>query len=206
MQIKVCIDAEDILLHAGIREQLRNRSELRVSTPGESPDGSVAVIAFDSFGTALMRSVRKFSQSESLGIVLVLGSVDESSIAGLASSGANAIIRRRNATPDVLTETISGVARGEGSIPGDLAAHLMNQLKHCSRYESGVCTGRGSKFTERERQALSRVADGYSTLEIAREMGYSERTVKMILSGVVKRFKLRNRTHAVAHAIRENLI
>jgi DNA-binding NarL/FixJ family response regulator len=50
------------------------------------------------------------------------------------------------------------------------------------------------------------VADGMDTADIARELCYSERTVKNIVHGVTTRLQLRNRSHAVAYVLREGLI
>ena len=53
---------------------------------------------------------------------------------------------------------------------------------------------------------LRLVADGYDTAEIAQQLAYSERTVKNVLHDVTTRLQLRNRSHAVAYALREGLI
>ena len=50
------------------------------------------------------------------------------------------------------------------------------------------------------------LADGFDTAEIAGRLFYSERTVKNIIHDITSRLELRNRTHAVAYAIREGLI
>jgi len=49
-------------------------------------------------------------------------------------------------------------------------------------------------------------ADGFDTNEIAGKLCYSERTVKNVIYGVTHRLKLRNRSHAVAYALRAGMI
>ena len=44
------------------------------------------------------------------------------------------------------------------------------------------------------------------TSEIAVELAYSERTIKHAISAMTSRLELRNRTQAVAFAVREGLI
>nr|WP_281497227.1 helix-turn-helix transcriptional regulator [Ornithinimicrobium sp. F0845] len=82
----------------------------------------------------------------------------------------------------------------------------MTQL---GRLQRQVLTPRGLTFTgltPREAQVLRLVADGHDTAEIARELCYSERTVKNVLHDLTTRLQLRNRSHAVAYALREGLI
>jgi DNA-binding CsgD family transcriptional regulator len=61
-------------------------------------------------------------------------------------------------------------------------------------------------LTPRETEVLRLVAEGHDTAEIAETMCYSERTVKNILHDLTTRLQLRNRSHAVAYAMREGLI
>jgi DNA-binding NarL/FixJ family response regulator len=61
-------------------------------------------------------------------------------------------------------------------------------------------------FTDREVDVLRLLADGFDTAAVAHELAYSERTVKNVLQDVTRRHNLRNRTHAVAFALRQGLI
>jgi DNA-binding NarL/FixJ family response regulator len=68
---------------------------------------------------------------------------------------------------------------------------------------------RGMSFTglsAREADILRLVADGLDTNEIATSLSYSERTVKNVLHDVTSRLQLRNRSHAVAYALRQGMI
>jgi DNA-binding NarL/FixJ family response regulator len=66
--------------------------------------------------------------------------------------------------------------------------------------------GSRGKLTRRQREILQRLADGESTIRAARELGLSEETVKTHMKNVTGRLGARNRTHAVAIALRECLI
>jgi DNA-binding NarL/FixJ family response regulator len=61
-------------------------------------------------------------------------------------------------------------------------------------------------LSARERRVLRLLAEGYRTSEIAIELAYSERTIKHSITSLTSRMKVRNRTQAVAFAVREGLI
>jgi DNA-binding NarL/FixJ family response regulator len=61
-------------------------------------------------------------------------------------------------------------------------------------------------LTDREIKVLKLLADGQDTAEVGRRLFYSERTVKNIVHDVTSRLNLRNRTQAVAYALRQGLI
>ncbi|MFI5028990.1 MAG: response regulator transcription factor [Solirubrobacterales bacterium] len=66
--------------------------------------------------------------------------------------------------------------------------------------------GSRGKLTHRQREILQLLADGESTTVAARELGLSEETVKTHTKNIFARLGARNRTHAVAIALRESLI
>ncbi|MEK8146338.1 LuxR C-terminal-related transcriptional regulator [Streptomyces sp. M10(2022)] len=55
-------------------------------------------------------------------------------------------------------------------------------------------------------QVLRLIADGLDTSEIAAALHLSVRTIKQALTGLMNRSELRNRSHAVAYALRQGLI
>jgi two-component system NarL family response regulator len=66
--------------------------------------------------------------------------------------------------------------------------------------------GSRGKLTKRQRQILQRLADGESATIAARQLDLSEETVKTHMKNILARLEARNRTHAVAIALRESLV
>jgi DNA-binding NarL/FixJ family response regulator len=66
--------------------------------------------------------------------------------------------------------------------------------------------GSRGKLTRRQREILQLLADGGSSAYAARDLGLSEETVKTHTKNALNRLGARNRTHAVAIALRESLI
>jgi len=91
------------------------------------------------------------------------------------------------------------------------AEALLNAVRAALAHERFVDPAvppRGSrgKLTRRQRQILQLLADGQSTTFAARELDLSEETVKTHTKNAVARLGAKNRTHAVAIALRESLI
>jgi DNA-binding NarL/FixJ family response regulator len=115
-------------------------------------------------------------------------------------------LRRGETSREALLAAIRSAAAGEGCLPPDLLGRLLDQVGKLQRQ---VLEPRGLTFaglTEREVKVLKLLADGHDTAEVGRLLFSSERTVKNIVQGVTGRFNLRNRTHAVAYALRQGLI
>lgn len=76
------------------------------------------------------------------------------------------------------------------------------------RFVDPAVPPRGSRgtLTRRQRQILQLLANGGSTTQAARELDLSEETVKTHTKHALNRLGARNRTHAVAIALREALI
>ena len=76
------------------------------------------------------------------------------------------------------------------------------------RYLDPAVPPKGSrgKLTRRQRQILQLLANGESTTVAARELDLSEETVKTHTKHMLVRLGAKNRTHAVAIALRECLI
>ena len=66
--------------------------------------------------------------------------------------------------------------------------------------------GRRGQITRRQRQILQLLANGGSTTAAARDLDLSEETVKTHTRNALARLGARNRTHAVAIALRDALI
>jgi DNA-binding NarL/FixJ family response regulator len=136
----------------------------------------------------------------------VVVELDDAALVSAIEAGVAALVRRAEATPDRLVSVIRSAAAGEAAVPPDLLSRLLDQVGALQRQ---VLAPRGLSFAglaDREIQVLRLVADGLDTAEIATQLSYSQRTIKAVLHDVTTRLQLRNRSHAVAYALREGLI
>lgn len=204
-RVPVYVYADDSILRAGVVSQLRMRSEVTV-VESDPESATVVVLAADVLDDATMRDLHALQRGCSPRVILVLRVIDDSTLVAAAEGGISALLRRGDATPDLLVRTIQRVMAGEGVVPPDLLGRLLGQVGALQRQ---VLAPRGLRFSglsDREVQVLRLVADGHDTSEIARQLCYSQRTVKNVLHDITTRLQLRNRSHAVAYAVREGLI
>src|SRR5215472_5079622 len=139
-------------------------------------------------------------------VVVVAARLDDGGLLAAAEAGASGVLRRAQASPQSLLACIRSAAAGEGSLPPDLLGRLLGQV---GRLQRQVLAPRGLTFsglTEREVRVLRLLAEGFDTAEVGRQLFLSERTVKNVVHDVTSRLNLRNRTHAVAYALRQGLI
>lgn len=202
--IATYVQARDPISRAGVVAELRTRPEVRVVD--SVAQAGVAVLVADSVDATTTHDLRSLTKDHHPRLMLIVTSVDDAALVMAAEAGASGLLRRGDATADMLVRTIIKVAAGEGEVPPDLLGRLLEQV---GRLQRQVLAPRGLTFTgltPREAEVVRLVADGLDTREIALKMCYSERTVKNVLHDLITRLQLRNRTNAVAYAVREGLI
>jgi DNA-binding NarL/FixJ family response regulator len=213
-RIPVLVVARDPVSKAGVVSQLRHRPEVTVSEaepeqvqPDPAPGARmVAVVAADEVDEDTVRTLRAVRRGGCARVVLVATRLDDAAVVDAAEAGVCGLVRRSEATPERLVDVVRTAAAGDGSVPPDLLGRL---LDHVGRLQRQVLAPRGLSFSglsSREADVLRLVADGLDTGEIANQLAYSERTVKNVLHDVTTRLQLRNRSHAVAYALRSGLI
>ncbi len=205
-RILVDLRAQDPVSQAGVASQLRTRPEVRIVDPAGAEDAQVVLVVVDLIDDEVLSLLRQLQRTGTARGVLVTTHIDEQQLVSAAECGFVGVIRRTEATPERLVQVIAAVAKGEGYVPADLLGTLLAQV---GRLQGEVLGPRGLNFTglsAREIEVLRLVAEGYDTADIALKLAYPERTIKNVLHAVMTRLNLRNRSHAVAYALRHGLI
>lgn len=205
-RIPIFIYSDDPMSQAGLATQLRPRPEVWVVDDGEVDAAKVAVVVADQVDEDTVRAVRAIQRNGCPRMVVIAAHVDDAGVLAAVQAGACGLLRRSEATPERVAAMVRTAADGDGSLPADLLGRLLAQVGALGRQ---VLAPRGmtlSGLTEREIRVLGLVADGLDTAEVAQRLAYSERTVKNVIHDVTTRLQLRNRSHAVAYAVRQGLI
>ncbi len=209
--IRVLLHANDPITRAGLATQLVGYPDVDlVDSDADVSHGGTGTIdvalasvdAVDKQTIDLIRGLHWAGRP----VVLIVTDLGSSDVTAAVEAGATGLIRRASATPGQLLSAIRGAVNGEGFLPPDLLGGLLNQVR---QVQTQVLAPRGltlSGISERERDVLRLVSEGCDTREIGRQLSYSERTVKNVLQDVTRRYGLRNRSHAVAYALRQGLL
>jgi DNA-binding NarL/FixJ family response regulator len=195
--ISVLIVDDHPVVRQGLRALLDVQDDIVVA--GEAGDGPAAVTLATELrpdivlldlklpgmdGIAVLQSLRSSGLR-----VLVLTSATEPSAASQAVRAGAAGVLYKDIDPDALVRAIRSVADGNVL----LAAEAFGALVRGSRADT---------LTAREREVLSRIAEGRSNREIARLLHLSEKTVKAHVSAVLAKLGVQDRTQAAVYAVR----
>lgn len=205
-RIPVHVTAADPLSRAGTISQLRGASGVSLVEEERLPADGVALVVADDVDGDTVRTIRGLRRRGVARVALLVTRLDDKGLLAAVEAGVSGVLRRSQATPSNLLDAIRSVAAGDGALPPDLLGRLLEQVGQLQR---NVLAPRGLTFsglTERELSVLRLLADGLDTAEVGRRLYFSERTVKNIIHDVTSRLDLRNRTHAVAYAIKQGLI
>ena len=135
--------------------------------------------------------------SESGARVLVLtGEATATVAARVAEAGGSGLMLKSSGLGE-LEDAVRRVASGEVVFGSEFLAGVLSRL-----------TGRtpSATLTTRERQALSLIADGASTAEVAERLGVAHNTARNHVQRVLEKLGARSKLEAVAIARREGLL
>jgi DNA-binding NarL/FixJ family response regulator len=205
-RIRVCVATADPLSRAGTVAQLRGAAGITLVDESQLDEQAVALVVADEVDGETARTIRSLRRRGVDKVALLVTRLDDNGLLAAVEAGVGGGLRRSAATAPTLVAAIRAVASGEGTLPPDLLGRLLEQVGEMQRR---VLAPRGLTFsglTDREVSVLRLLAEGLDTAEVGQRLFYSERTVKNIIHDVTSRLDLRNRTHAVAYAIKQGLI
>ncbi|MFB7174263.1 LuxR C-terminal-related transcriptional regulator [Streptomyces sp. NPDC056254] len=206
-RVTVAVYASDPILRVGVVHQLRQRPEIELVPDLDADTAQVSLVTVDSVDDETAALLYRLRHNPDTRTGLVVGTFESGDALQRAiECGVSAVLRRAEADQDRLLRLVLAIANGEGVLPGDLLAKLLDHVGSLQRSALDPRSVSLSTLTAREADMLRLVSEGLDTAEIARKTSYSERTVKNVLHEVITRLQLRNRTHAVGYALRNGLI
>jgi DNA-binding NarL/FixJ family response regulator len=191
------------LLREGIATIINNESDMLIVC--QASTGTDAILLYrehrpdvtlmdlrlpDLSGIDAMIAIRaEFSEARIIMLTTFEGDVE---IQRALKAGARGYLLK-NMPPDELVSVIRQVHTGKKRFPLEVAAHLAEHMSD-------------EDLTVRETEVLRKVADGDRNREIAELLFISEETVKVHIKHIMDKLGAKDRTQAVAIAVRRGII
>lgn len=130
-------------------------------------------------------------------IVLTMYNNDEYFMAAIRE-GADGYLLKDSPSKDVIG-AIRTVIDGESVIPPTMTKKLLSMHQHENQTED-------NSLTPREMEVLLALVEGLSNKEIASKLYISDKTVKIHVSNIFKKFDVKSRSQAIIFAVQNNLV
>lgn len=132
-------------------------------------------------------------------VVVLTTFLEDQRVAEAIQAGAVGFILKEVEAED-LVKAVRGAARGEPQLHPEAARLLMGMATRPKP------TGpQPAALTEREKDVIALLAEGWSNKQIARELSISETTVKGHVANILGKLELVDRTQAAVYAVRHGL-
>ena len=201
---RVAVNAGDVLARNGIVAMLSGHAELEPLPSYQDSDADVVVVVRR--GGDVVDVLREMTRRARPLFVAVARDHRAIDLFTAAELGLVSVVPLRDVTAETLGAAVLTACSGGVHLPPDSQAAL---LAHLRRVKTDLLEPRGLNLhglDTREIELLRLLAEGWDLREIGEKLGYSERTMKNVLHMLTTRLGLRNRTHAVAYAIRTGAI
>jgi DNA-binding NarL/FixJ family response regulator len=204
-RVRVVIQATDPITYVGLSSYLQSHGEVVVV---DRDQAEVQIISTERVGPEVLAKLRNSAAATDGGLptVLMAGEVGDAPLLTLVECHVVAILPKNSITGDQLVDCVLAAAAGNGIMPRDVLGTLLRSIKALQKEVLAPHGLSASGLEPREVDVLRLIAEGWGTEEIAKELAYSERTVKNVIFNLTTRLHLRNRAHAVAYALRAGVI
>ncbi|MEU4094815.1 response regulator transcription factor [Streptomyces sp. NPDC026673] len=164
----------------------------------------MTVVLADDVTTSTLNSVRRASLESvkpEMRTILVANEITEAQLMNAIQNRVVSFLPRRQSEMRHILSAALNVRAGRAHLPAAWIRGVIENLRSAQSAEF-----ERSSFSKRELDIVLLLAEGWTTVEIADKLSYSERTIKNCLHGMLTRLDLRSRAHAVGYAARLGVI
>ncbi len=135
--------------------------------------------------------------NSSLKVVILSSHKEEFYIINALEAGVDGYIHK-DAAPDELLKGLNKVIRGENFFSLEISSLLINNIYN--RPKAGL-----PFLTNKEKEVISYLVDGFSSKEIADKLDVSPRTIETHRANVLNKFNLKNTTELIKKIIEQKI-
>ncbi len=202
--------------HPSVRQGLHTLLSVYpdIQVVGEAEDGMTALRAVEEYAPDVILldiqlpgpngvdiALQLSQKSPQTKIIILTAFDNDEYLIGALGAGAHAYLLK-NSSNETVVETIRLVHQGKRLLSPSLIDPALRQLQTLARAQ----VRREFHLTEEEVRVTNLIAGGATNEEIAKKMYWSDRTTKRRVEEIIAKLGARNRTHAIAEAIKRGLI
>ena len=215
-KIRVLVADDHPIVRDGIRKLLSLESDLEVV--GEAADGREVIERVQELdpdvllldirmpgldGLGAMQSLQHLNKKTK--VIILTASEDKNEFVQAMKLGCSGIVLKQT-TPDLIVKSIRKVQAGEIWLDSHTTAAVMRQFASPAEPMGGAPKVRErSPLSQREREIVALVAQGYKNKEMAEKMFISEQTVKNHLHNIFDKLGVSDRLELALYAIHKGL-
>ena len=207
--VTVAVMATEPLVAEGAAAYLRTYPGMTPVAADRLDRASVVLVIADRVGEGTLAALQRAAElapDRELRFVLVCDDIREPQLLRALNWGLVSVLPRQETDYERIARALVNARDGKLELPVDAHGWLEERIRLVQRDVLAPHDLTTAGLYTREVEVLRLLAEGADTLEIARRLSYSERTVRNIIHGLLTRMKLRNRAHAVAYALRNGVM
>jgi DNA-binding NarL/FixJ family response regulator len=210
--IKILIVDDHPTVRRGLHSLLSSHPDIQIV--GEAEDGAAALRLAETLapdivlldiqmpgldGIGVANQLRRIAPDAR--IIALTAFEDENYVASALRAGAYAYLLK-NTTDESIVDTVRRVHRGERLLSPSLMSGVLREFEGLAQARAVQESG----LTDDELKVLALIAKGETNEEVAQKLYLSERTVMRKVEEILSKMRVKNRTQAVAEAIKRGLI
>lgn len=210
-QIRIVVADDHKLIREGIKKLLELNDNIKIV--GEASNGEELIevvnllkpdLAITDINMPFKSGLQALKEIKSANIetkiILLTVDSDKSSLVKALNLGADGYILKESA-PQNIKEIIYSILQGETYIDKRLVNLLVGIYKHNIEEKKS----KFDNFTNREKEVLYWLSNGYTNSEISKELFISEKTVKNYVTSIYSKLNVNNRVKAALFAIENDI-
>jgi len=208
--IRLLIVDDHTLFREGVKALLSTTPDIKVV--GEASDGPAAVQQCQALrpqivlmdihmpsgsGIEAVRAI--LAQNPKIGVIMVTMLEDDASVFAAMRAGARGYVLK-GANPNEMLGAIRAVADGQALFGPAIAARIAHFFQDIRDTNPAISTSQDDEFselTEREREVLALIADGFNNTEIAQKLVISPKTVRNHITSIFSKLQVADRSEAI---------
>ena len=203
------------VLRAGLKTLFEAQPDIEVvaeaatgdETVGKSLETAPDIILLDITmpGLSSVEVTRKIKeQNPEIKILVLTMHEEESYLHQMLHAGADSYVPKKAADVELLS-AIRATYRGEHFIHSSMTVNIVEEIRSKAPVRQ-TDTRENDGLSEREREVLGLVAQGYTNQQIADRLFLSVKTIETYKSRIMEKLNLRNRVELVRFALQRGLL